>query len=111
MGFKPTKAGGAPSTQVPRLAGHRIDDRGGDDAPGTDQPDRDRDLGRAGDQLLGAVDRVDDPDELATQSGAIVDGFLGEPAAAGEQRDELAFQERIDDGIDGGHRRSVRLRR
>jgi len=69
----------------------------GDDAPAARKADRDRDLWNAADQLLGAVDRVDDPDELAREpdgEGApfgyealnLVDGHR----SVGEIRDELA---------------------
>ena len=48
------------------------------------QRDRHHEFGNPLDELLGAVERVDDPHPLVAQSHAVVGGLLGKPSVIGK---------------------------
>ena len=50
-----------------------------------DQRDRDRELGNAVDELLGAVERIDDPHAPAFQAVVVVGGLFREPSVSGKR--------------------------
>jgi hypothetical protein len=101
----PFAAGPAPEGRlVEQAQSGRIHDA--EDGPsGREQPDRHRPVRDPGQEGAGAVDRIDDPDEVAGEPHGIVRGFLREPGGLGQSRREALLQEGVDRQIrlgDGG---------
>ena len=74
----------------------RIEQTGEDGLSGLDQCDGDGELGLAGDEAAGAVDRIDHPDARSLQAQAVVPRFLREPGGVGAHLAEARLERMVD---------------
>ena len=74
------------------------------------EANRDAEFRNLVDELLGAIQRIDDPNPLLAQALLAVDGFLGEPSVIGKGVGENRLDGTVSFGIGNGDRVIFSLR-
>ncbi len=91
------------------LAGRRVEDRAEQRHALDQQRHADRELGPAGGERAGAVDRVDHPEPAAAVARAVVGALLRQPGVVGPRADQDVVEQPVDREVGRGDDLAGRL--